>query len=42
MIDGNGVIRDDGLVYFQELYRSSTPDKTIETLVADAEKALKR
>jgi len=42
VIDGNGVIRDDGLVYFQELYRSSTPDKTIETLVAEAEEASKR
>ncbi len=41
-IDGNGVIRDDGLVYFQELYRSSTPDRMIETLVAEAEKASKR
>jgi thiol-disulfide isomerase/thioredoxin len=39
VIDGNGVIRDDGFVYFQELYESSTPDKTIQTLVAEAEKA---
>jgi thiol-disulfide isomerase/thioredoxin len=42
VIDGNGVIRDDGLVYFQERYRSSTPDKAIETLVAEAERASKR
>ncbi len=42
VIDGNGVIRDDGLVYFQEVYRSSTPDKAIENLVKEAEAALKR
>ena len=41
VIDVNGLIRDDGLVYFHEL-ESSTPDKMIETLVADAEKAPKR
>ncbi len=41
-IDSNGVIRDDGLVYFQEVYRSATPDKMIETLVAETEDASKR
>lgn len=41
VIDGSGVIRDNGLVYFHEL-ESSTPDKMIETLVADAEKASKK
>jgi thiol-disulfide isomerase/thioredoxin len=42
VIDGNGVIRDDGLVYHQVLFGSSTPDKMIEALVAEAEKASKR
>jgi thiol-disulfide isomerase/thioredoxin len=43
VIDGNGVIRDNGLVFFQEsLYGSRTPDKMIEALVAEAEKASKR
>jgi hypothetical protein len=42
MIDANGVIRDNGLVYFEELYQSKTPDKAIENLVAEAEKATKR
>jgi thiol-disulfide isomerase/thioredoxin len=43
VIDGNGVIRDNGLVFFQEsLYGSTTPDKMIEALVAEAEKASKR
>jgi hypothetical protein len=41
VIDGNGVIRDDGLVYHQVLFGSSTPDKMIEALVAEAEKASK-
>ena len=42
VIDANGVIRDDGLVYFDELYEGKTPDKVIESLVAEAEKASKR
>ena len=42
VIDANGVIRDNGLVYFEEIYGSKTPDKMIESLVAEAEKASKR
>ncbi len=42
LIDANGVIRDDSLVYFHDLHFSDTPDKMIETLVAEAEKASKR
>jgi thiol-disulfide isomerase/thioredoxin len=39
VIDANGVVRDDSLVYIHELFFSDTPDKMIETLVAEAEKA---
>ncbi len=47
VIDANGVIRDDGLVYFEEIYGrktpdNKTPDKMIESLVAELEKATKR
>ena len=43
VIDGNGVIRDNGLVFFQEsLYGSSTSHKMIEALIAEAEEASKR
>jgi thiol-disulfide isomerase/thioredoxin len=42
VIDANGVIRDDGLVYFEEIYGRKTPDKMIESLVAEVEKATKR
>lgn len=42
VIDANGVIRDDGLVYFEEIHESKTPDMTIESLVAGVEKATKR
>ena len=42
VIDANGVIRDDGLVYFDEIYGRKTPDKMIEGLVAEVEKAAKR
>jgi len=47
VIDANGVIRDDGLVYFKEIYGrktpdNKTPDKMIESLVAEVEKATKR
>jgi hypothetical protein len=42
VIDANGVVRDDSLVYIHELFFSDTPDKMIETLVAEAEKASKR
>ncbi|MDR3635449.1 MAG: hypothetical protein P4L84_16710 [Isosphaeraceae bacterium] len=42
MIDANGVIRDNGLVYFEEVHRSKAPDKAIESLVAETEKAAKR
>jgi hypothetical protein len=43
VIDANGVIRDNGLVFFQEsLYGTSTSDKMIEALVAEAEKASKK
>lgn len=41
VIDGNGVIRDDGIIYFYELYQNKTPNKTIESLVAEAEKSSK-
>ena len=41
-IDANGVIRDDGLVYFDEIYGRGTPDKMIESLVAGVEKATKQ
>ena len=41
VIDDNGVIRDNGLVYFAEIHESKTPDKTIESLVAEVEKATK-
>jgi thiol-disulfide isomerase/thioredoxin len=41
VIDANGVIRDDSLVYFHDLYSSDTPDKMIEALVAEVEKASK-
>ena len=41
VIDANGVIRDNGLVYFYEIYGSKTPDKMIESLVAEVEKATK-
>jgi thiol-disulfide isomerase/thioredoxin len=42
VIDANGVIRDNGLVYFDEIYGRKTPDKMIESLVAETEKAAKR
>jgi thiol-disulfide isomerase/thioredoxin len=42
VIDANGVIRDDGLVYFEDIYVRKTPDKMIESLVAEVEKATKR
>jgi len=42
VVDGNGVIRDDGLVYLEGRYWGKTPDETIENLVAEAEKASKR
>jgi hypothetical protein len=43
VIDGNGVIRDNGLVFFREsLYGSSRSDKMIEALIAEAEEASKR
>jgi thiol-disulfide isomerase/thioredoxin len=42
VIDANGVVRDDSLVYLHDLYFSDTPDKMIEALVAEAEKASKR
>ena len=42
VIDANGVIRDDGLVYFDEIYGLKRPDKMIESLVAEVEKATKR
>ena len=35
-------VSDDGLVYMHELYRIGTPDRSIEDLVAEAEKASKR
>src|SRR5262249_43343478 len=37
VIDADGVIRDNGLAYFHDVYRSQTPDKTIEALVTEAE-----
>lgn len=40
VIDGNGVIRDDGLVYFHE-FRDETPNRMIESLVMETEKASK-
>ena len=42
VIDANGVIRDNGLVYFDEIYGRGTPDKLIESLVAELEKATKQ
>lgn len=42
VIDEKGVIRDDGLVYFTQLYHSDTPNKQIEDLVAAAEKSSRR
>jgi hypothetical protein len=42
VIDANGVIRDNGLVYFDEIYGRKRPDKMIESLVAELEKATKR
>jgi hypothetical protein len=42
VIDANGVIRDNGLVYFDEIYGRKTPEKIIESLVAETEKAAKR
>lgn len=42
VIDANGVIRDDGLVYFDEIYGRKRPDKMIESLVAELEKASKQ
>jgi thiol-disulfide isomerase/thioredoxin len=41
VIDCDGVVRDNGLVYFQQGLRSDTPDKFVEELVAEAEKAAK-
>jgi thiol-disulfide isomerase/thioredoxin len=42
VLDANGVIRDDGLVYHHELRATGTHDKMIENLVAEAESAAKR
>jgi peroxiredoxin len=42
VIDGNGVIRDEGLVFRQDVDRSATPNKMIETLVEEAEASSKR
>ena len=42
VIDGNGVIRDNGLVFRHEVDRSATPNKMIETLVEEAEASSKR
>jgi thiol-disulfide isomerase/thioredoxin len=42
VLDANGVIRDDGLVYFHELRGTGTHDEMIENLVAEAEAAAKR
>jgi thiol-disulfide isomerase/thioredoxin len=42
IVDANGLIRDDGLVYIDELFRGNHPDKLIETLVSEAEAASKR
>lgn len=39
VIDADGTIRDDGLVYFDEIYGRKTPEELIERLVAEAEKA---
>jgi thiol-disulfide isomerase/thioredoxin len=41
VIDANGTIRDNGLVYFEEIHEK-TPDKTIESIVAEVEKASKQ
>jgi thiol-disulfide isomerase/thioredoxin len=40
VIDGNGVVRDNGVVYFDEIDRSAPPGNMIETLVTNAEAAL--
>jgi thiol-disulfide isomerase/thioredoxin len=42
VIDGNGVIRDNGLVFFHEADRSATPNRFIETLVEEAEASSKK
>ncbi len=42
VIDANGVIRDNGLLFYEERYWGKTADETIERLVAEAEKATKR
>jgi thiol-disulfide isomerase/thioredoxin len=42
VIDGNGVIRDNGLVFRHEVDRSAMPNKMIESLVEDAEASSKR
>jgi thiol-disulfide isomerase/thioredoxin len=42
IIDADGVIRDEGVVYFQQTFRSNHPDQFIESLVLDAEQAAKR
>jgi hypothetical protein len=41
-LDADGVIGDDGLVYFHELRATGTHDKMIENLVAEAESTAKR
>ncbi len=42
LIDSRGIIRDDGLLYRCELHKSDTPDRFVESLVAEAETAAKR
>src|SRR5262249_135939 len=42
VIDANGVIRDDGLVYFDEIYGRKTPDKMMEGWGEKGERAPKR
>jgi thiol-disulfide isomerase/thioredoxin len=42
VIDGNGVIRDNGLVFRHEVEGSATPNKMIEDLVEEAEASSKR
>jgi hypothetical protein len=41
VIDANGVIRANGLVFLEEIHEKPV-DKSIESLVAEAEKASKR
>jgi thiol-disulfide isomerase/thioredoxin len=42
VIDANGVIRDDGTAYMLELFRSDTPNKLVEAVIGEAEKASKK